>query len=199
MSDEGAGVIYRKVRYRRLSTANASKSRLRWMTALRFRNIVVLSALLCTLVIALYVSVPDFPYKEKAWQVNLWSDPSGWWSEITWVIAFGVFISFAVLFRSWFDSLRPSGDLVLKVRIGVILTIVSWETFSIAFLLYFKPVWHDFYSNFMLDRTGTLHGLFYIGTAHLGVLAGIFGLGLVARVVSVTGDNLRSRCNAEEE
>ncbi len=157
------------------------------MTAIRFRNLAIGSALLATLIIAVYVSIPDFPYKEKAWQVNLWGEPSGWWSEVTWIIAFGLFSSLVFLFRSWFYSLGPDHSLIMKARAGILFTAVSWNFFTVGFLFYFKPVWHGFYSDVMLDRTGILHGLFYLSTAHIGLLAAVFGLALFARIVHMVG------------
>ncbi len=146
--------------------------------------------MLFTFAISVYVSIPDFPYKERSWQVNLWNDPSGWWSEMTWIIAFAVFVSVALLFRSWFLSLRPAADLVFKSQLAVLLTVLSWDIATIAFMLYFKPNWPGFYEYFVLDRTGTLHGLFYITTAHIGVLAVVFGLALTARIVSINAARL---------
>ncbi len=189
MAMESGDAIYRNVRQRRLSKAYEQRHEHFLVDRLSLRNIVIAGALFFTLALALYVSIPDFPYSHKAWQVNLWSDSSGWWSEMTWILAFGLFTSLAILFRSWFHSLKPGLDLIRRTRLGVILTAVSWDSFAIVFLVYFKPAWPGFYKYFMLDRTGTLHGLFYIGTAHVGVLAAIFGLALSARIV----DLLRSR------
>ena len=176
----------RQVRYKRLVRNPAYQSEASQVYGgIVVRDLAVAAALLSTLIIAVYVSVPDFPYAERPWQIQLWNESSGWWSEVTWVIAFGLFATLTVLFRSWLNSLRPSHDLALRVRTFTAITAVSWLVFVVEYLNYFKPAWSGFYNYFMLDRTGTLHGIFYITTAHIGVLAAIFGLALVSRAVSL--------------
>ncbi len=155
------------------------------LSRMRIRDLAIGGFVAFSLILAIYVSIPDFPSREKAWQIELWNDPSGWWSELTWIIGFGAFASLSLLFRSWFFSLKPEAEIIKKFQLAVLTTVASWFVISISFLLYFRPVWSNFYSYFMLDSTGVLHGLFYVSTAHLGVLATVSGLALVGRVVGI--------------
>lgn len=183
------------MRVRRLAPSYYSKMALRGragefvgrraVISRNIRNVTIASLLIISMIVALYVSVPDFPYHAESWQLWLWSEPSGWWNEITWIIAFGTLASSALLFRSWFYRLKPTKDLVIRVQLGVLLTVISWDTVAVGYLLYFKPAWPGFYDYFILDRTGTLHGLFYISTAHVAALTLIFGLALVGRFVDI--------------
>ena len=188
----GNEVRYRRLRLSVAATSNSHDYQQHWVYGRKTRNLVIAGSLIFSLAIAIYVSIPDFPYKEKAWQVELWSDPSGWWSEITWIIGFGVFATLSLLFRSWFYSLRPKSELIRKAQLGVLFTVVSWIAFSLGFVMYFKPVWSDLYANIALDDTGALHGLFYLTVAHLGILATISGLALAACVVATVADKQKT-------
>lgn len=138
-----------------------------------------------TLGIILYVSPPDFPYSAKSWGIGLWSEPSGWWSEITWILGFGVTVITTLLFWSWLKRLKPTIDLMVKVHFGTLMVFLSWYLVSTAYMIYYMTAWPGFYKYFLLDTTGTLHGLFYIATVHLAVLSGLYGLGLFARIVEI--------------
>jgi MFS family permease len=60
------------------------------------------------------VSIPDFPYAHNghpAWEIQLWSESSGWWSEVTWIILFVVFTFFLLVIGMLSSEIREYPDL----------------------------------------------------------------------------------------
>ncbi len=157
------------------------------------RNVGVMGILAFTIGIILYVSPPDYPREAASWGVGLWSEPSGWWSEITWILVFCAAVTSVLLFRSWLNRLKPLVGLKINVYFGALMVFLSWYVISVAYMVYYMTTWPGWFEYFFLDTTGTLHGLFYIATVHITMISAIYGLALIARVVEVAASRIQEQ------
>jgi len=146
-----------------------------------YRKALILGIIGFCVVESIYVSIPDFCYDAPAWEIMSWGERTQWWSEMTWLILFGVFSVSLVFVLEWSKSLRDKKvEPYLKFfRIAFLVAFLSllWN-FS---ALYFH--WDGWANSLLLDQGGWLHGVFYLGVALEGLW--LFGelLGLVSKIV----------------
>ena len=118
--------------------------------------------------ISIYVSIPDYPYEAYPWALMLWGEKSQWWSEITWVVLFGIFGVLSILLVEWNRELRRGLGLSFMQALSRFVFLIILISLSFHFsALYFE--WHGWYSTLVLDKGGFLHGLFYLWTFVLGL------------------------------
>jgi hypothetical protein len=136
----------------------------------RFEPVILTFIIIFCAGLILYVSIPDYPREAPAWEIQLWGEGSQWWSEVSWILMFGASACTAIIFRSWsMDYERAMTDVYAEW--GGFVIVCSWLALSLAFLgAYYDgfPGWRELV---LLDRGGILHGLFYLGTAHLMALS----------------------------
>jgi len=151
-----------------------------WMGP-KLRASLVISIIVFTISLAIFVSIPDYCYNAPPWAIMLWGEASQWWSEITWLILFGIFSIALVFVLGWSNSIRDKKvESYLRLfRIAFLVAFLSllWN-FS---ALYFR--WDGWANSLLLDRSGYLHGVFYLGVALQGLW--LFGelIGLVSKIV----------------
>jgi len=141
-----------------------------------YRKLTIAGILIFCLVEGIYVSIPDFCYSAPAWEIMLWGESTQWWSEMTWILAFGLF-SVSLCFVSDWNRQLGGNPWVLRAVMVCVLILASLD-FAI---LYFD--WAGFTETVILDRGGFLHGLFYLDTAILGLWLFAEGLVLGCRIM----------------
>ena len=112
----------------------------------------------------LIVSIPDFPLNAYAWELQLWSESSGYWSEVTWLVLFVIFGIFLALISSLSSEIRryPAIDQYRKLFFYV--WMLSFGIMTVHFIGYYSItkgetwVW------------SIAHGWFYLLTTYLGFL-----------------------------
>jgi len=110
------------------------------------------------------VSVPDFPYPESGtpvWEIQLWSEDSGYWSEVTWIILFGVFSFFLLLIGILSTEIKEYADLN-QFR----------KYFFVFWLIGFGFMSFNYIGRYYWARGGWAlsHAWFYLLTTWLGIL-----------------------------
>ena len=121
------------------------------------------------LLVAIYVSIPDFPRGAYAWEIMLWGEQSQWWSEVTWIVLFGVFAISLVFVASWNSELRISRSIAFYrgVFLGTMLLASALLMFSFSAIFFH---WGGWSQTIALDKSGWLHGVFYLVTSLLGIV-----------------------------
>ena len=100
--------------------------------------------------LTVYISIPDYPYSAHPWEIMLWGEQTQWWSEVTWIIFFGLSSIIALLCASWSHYL-PSTHQIRRAQMlvrgscatafMVIATAFSVEHFT----------WTGWHETFILD------------------------------------------------
>lgn len=133
------------------------------------RNWLVVGVIMGSIWIALYCSVPDFPYQCPAWGFLLWGEASQWWSEMTWIGAFCILSVMVLFIWSWAGELPQDKQerfyqLAFRGIWGVAYGSIMFHYTAFYFSWTQWPEW------FFKDDTGYLHGFFYMTTFFLGIL-----------------------------
>lgn len=129
------------------------------------------------------MSIPDYPYSAHPWAIMLWGEKSQWWSEMTWIGAFGVFGVLAILLTEWNGELRYDESASFTQWTVRLILLICFVSLSFHFsALHFQ--WKGWYDTMILDRGGYLHGIFYLWTFLLGLVCFEEGVFLVSRIVS---------------
>lgn len=150
------------------------------------RNLAILGILFSSIILVVYVSIPDYPRDARAWEIMLWGEKSQWWSEMSWILLFDVFSISIMYLASWSRRLPgnprvDSSQRTFRMIWGISSVLLIYD-FSI---LHFR--WHGWYSTFALDSGGWLHGTFYLWVTLLGVLLFGEGLAFVSKVIPRIG------------
>lgn len=133
------------------------------------RDFLVVAIIGFCLIITLYVSIPDYPSKAYAWELMLWGEQSQWWSEVTWVVLFGIFAISLIFLLSWNSelSLSRSTQVYRNLFLGIMTLASILLLFSFSAIFFH---WDGFTKTIALDRGGWLHGIFYLFTFLLGIV-----------------------------
>ena len=122
------------------------------------------------LFISIYVSIPDYPKSARAWEIMLWSDSSGWWSELCWILVFGISAVLTILFHSWNRDFKIPEREWSTERIFYVLWMLAFLSVTWNYsAIYFR--WLSWHNTIVVDATGYLHGLFYAWSLLTLVLA----------------------------
>jgi hypothetical protein len=121
------------------------------------------------LLVTIYVSIPDFPKGAYAWEIMLWGESSQWWSEVTWIVLFGVFATSTVFLASWNSELKLNSAISFYrgVFLGTMLLVSILLAVSFSAIFFH---WDGWSQSIVLDRGGWLHGIFYLLTSLLGIV-----------------------------
>ena len=152
-------------------------------------TVVVLTVMFCGGLI-IYVSVPDYPIDAKPWAIQLWGEGSQWWSEVSWILAFGAGVIIVLFTRNHIKTFLNK-ELQAIYYITELMVVCVWMIISLCFVNYYYSGWQGFEDTVLKDREGVLHGLFYLGTTCLIALSTI-------RVGVIQHEVLR-RLNKKEE
>ena len=133
------------------------------------RGYLMVSIIGFCLLVTIYVSIPDFPHNAYAWEIMLWGESSQWWSEVTWIVLFGVFAISLIFLASWNSELRLSRSIAFYrgAFLGTMLLVSILLAFSFSALFFH---WGGWSQTIALDRNGWLHGIFYLFTSLLGIV-----------------------------
>jgi len=133
------------------------------------RGFLVVGIIGFCLLVTLYVSIPDFPHNAHGWEIMLWGEQSQWWSEVTWILLFGVFAISLIFLASWNSELRISKSIAFYrgVFLGMMLLASALLVFSFSAIFFH---WDGWSQTIALDRGGWLHGIFYLLTSLLGIV-----------------------------
>jgi hypothetical protein len=133
------------------------------------RGFLIIGIIGFCLMTTLYVSIPDFPRNAYAWEIMLWGESSQWWSEVTWIVMFGVFATSTVFLASWNSELRLSRAIAFYrgVFLGTMLLASALLLFSFSAIFFH---WDGWSQTIALDKNGWLHGIFYLFTSLLGIV-----------------------------
>lgn len=132
-----------------------------------YRKLTIGIILIFCLVEGVYVSIPDFCYDAPAWAIMLWGESTQWWSEMTWLLLFGVFSITLVYLTDFSKSFRnahiESYQRLFRIIMLVAFLSLLWNYSAIYFRF---DGWADL---LILDSRGWLHGIFYLGVALEGL------------------------------
>jgi len=143
----------------------------------RLRGLLVLGIIGFCIVEGVYVSIPDYCYDAPPWAIMLWGEQTQWWSEMTWLLLFGIFSISLIYVVEWSKGFKDK-RIEFYQRVFRIIVLVAF----LSLLWNFSAVyWHwDGWSDFIiLDRGGWLHGIFYLGVSIEGLwlFGELIGLG----------------------
>lgn len=153
------------------------------------RNLLVGGIIVFCLLISVYVSIPDYPRGAYPWEIMLWGERSQWWSEITWILLFGVFSVSLTYIIHWQRLLPPNPRVEAPQRLCRLI----WGVSSVCLIWNFSAIhfaWRGWYSTLILDSGGYLHGVFYLVVVLLGVLLFEELLAFVSRIVPRLSANM---------
>ena len=147
----------------------------------RLKNALVVSTIIFTFGLIVYVSIPDFPRAAHPWEIMLWGESSQWWSEVSWILVFAVFSISLLFVLDWSGQVRnvkvEGYQKVVRIAFLVVFLSILWN-FS---ALYFH--WDGWAEMFILDRGGYLHGVFYLGVVLEGLWLFEELIGFVSKIV----------------
>jgi len=146
-----------------------------------YRKALILGIIGFCVIEGVYVSIPDFCYDAHPWEIMLWGESSQWWSEMSWLLLFGVFSIGLVFVSEWSKNFRNKRVEAYQRAFRIIVLVAFLSLLWNFSALYFQ--WDGWTNTLALDRGGYLHGVFYLGVALEGLW--LFGelIGLMSKIV----------------
>ena len=146
-----------------------------------YRKALILGIIGFCVIEGVYVSIPDFCYDAHPWEIMLWGESSQWWSEMSWLLLFGVFSIGLVFVSEWSKNFRNKRVEAYQRAFRIIVLVAFLSLLWNFSALHFQ--WDGWANSLLLDRGGWLHGVFYLGVALEGLW--LFGelLGLMSKIV----------------
>jgi hypothetical protein len=146
-----------------------------------YRKALILGIIGFCVIEGVYVSIPDFCYDAHPWEIMLWGESSQWWSEMSWLLLFGVFSIGLVFVSEWSKNFRNKRVEAYQRAFRIIVLVAFLSLLWNFSALYFQ--WDGWANTLALDRGGYLHGVFYLGVALEGLW--LFGelIGLMSKIV----------------
>jgi len=146
-----------------------------------YRKALILGIIGFCVIEGVYVSIPDFCYDAHPWEIMLWGESSQWWSEMSWLLLFGVFSIGLVFVSEWSKSFRNKRVEAYQRAFRIIVLVAFLSLLWNFSALHFQ--WDGWANSLLLDRGGWLHGVFYLGVALEGLW--LFGelIGLMSKIV----------------
>ena len=146
-----------------------------------YRKALILGIIGFCVIEGVYVSIPDFCYDAHPWEIMLWGESSQWWSEMSWLLLFGVFSIGLVFVSEWSKSFRNKRVEAYQRAFRIIVLVAFLSLLWNFSALHFH--WDGWTNLVLLDSGGYLHGIFYLGVALEGLW--LFGelIGLMSKIV----------------
>ena len=146
-----------------------------------YRKALILGIIGFCVIEGVYVSIPDFCYDAHPWEIMLWGESSQWWSEMSWLLLFGVFSIGLVFVSEWSKNFRNKRVEAYQRAFRIIVLVAFLSLLWNFSALYFQ--WDGWTNTLALDSGGYLHGIFYLGVALEGLW--LFGelIGLMSKIV----------------